>query len=70
MSAAYFTWVRNRLGQTVPQLYYGQPPTSKNGDKVLVSHVVNVLGDPWSLKLDELAEKYPEPQEESEEVYK
>jgi hypothetical protein len=26
--------------------------------------------DPWSLKLDELAEKYPEPQEESEEVYK
>jgi hypothetical protein len=69
MSIAYFAWTKNRIGQVTPHLHFEHPPEDNPLFKVMSCHKIEAE-DPWSLKLDELAEKYPEPQEESEEVYK
>jgi hypothetical protein len=69
MTKAYFTWTKNRIGQVSPHLCFEHRPISGPVLEVLSVHEVET-DDPYSLKLDELAEKYPMPQEESQEVYK
>ena len=66
---AYFAWVINRIGQVTPHLHYEHPPKDGPLFRVLSCHEIET-DDPWSLKLDDLAEKYPRPPEESTEVYK
>ena len=69
MTAAYFAWVVNRIGQTTPHLFYEHPPKDGPLLRILSCHKIET-DDPWSLSLDDLVRRHPRPQEESAEVYK